>query len=89
MELFGDVQVLLSDGTDGCAGMLTSCELLDKKVTIPGQLCEVVLVSESSVEGEAVYNVIWIEWEENLAHRKGVGRVLKSAWRHKSLNTLT
>jgi hypothetical protein len=25
-------------------------------------------------------NVLWVEWEEGVAYRKGIGRVMKSAW---------
>jgi hypothetical protein len=26
------------------------------------------------------YNVLWIEWEDGIAYRKGIGRVFKEAW---------
>ena len=26
------------------------------------------------------YNVLWIEWEEDIAYRNGVGHVNKAAW---------
>ena len=26
------------------------------------------------------YNVMWIEWEDGVAYRKAVGRVIKDAW---------
>lgn len=26
------------------------------------------------------YYVLWIEWKEGIAYRKGLGRVLKEAW---------
>ena len=26
------------------------------------------------------YNVLWIEWKEGIAYRKGLGRVIKEAW---------
>lgn len=81
MEVIGEVQLLLTDGLDGCAGMLSSCEALTKdKKSLDQLLCEVVVVSESFVNGTDVYNAIWIEWEDGIAYRKGVGRILKSAW---------
>lgn len=81
MEAIGEVQLLLTDGLDGCAGMLSSCEALTKdKKCLDQLLCEVVVVSESLVNGTDVYNAIWIEWQGGVAYRKGVGRILKSAW---------
>ena len=26
------------------------------------------------------YNVLWAEWKDGIAYRKGCGRVMKSAW---------
>jgi hypothetical protein len=26
------------------------------------------------------YNVLWVEWKDGIAYRKGCGRVMKSAW---------
>lgn len=71
-EIYGSVQVLLKKS----AGMLTSCEALSLKSR--DQLCEVVTVS--SLSGKDVYNVLWIDWDNGIAHRKGVGWVTKSAW---------
>ena len=71
-EIYGSVQVLLKKS----AGMLTSCEALSLKSR--DQLCEVVAVS--ALSGKDVYNVLWIEWDNGIAHRKGVGWVTKSAW---------
>ncbi|KAK0515023.1 hypothetical protein JMJ35_002402 [Cladonia borealis] len=71
-EIYGSVQVLLRKS----AGMLTSCEALSLKSR--DQLCEVVAVS--ALSGKDVYNVLWIEWDNGIAHRKGVGWVTKSAW---------
>ena len=31
------------------------------------------------------YNVLWIEWEQGIAYRKGVGRVEKAAWEAQEL----
>ncbi len=31
------------------------------------------------------YNVLWVEWEEGIAYRKGCGRVMKSAWEAQNL----
>lgn len=25
-------------------------------------------------------NVLWVEWEDRIAYRKGIGRIMKSAW---------
>ena len=27
-----------------------------------------------------LYHVLWIEWEDGIAYRRGLGRVLKAAW---------
>jgi hypothetical protein len=36
---------------------------------------------ESSEEDRvSFYNVLWIEWEEDIAYRNGVGQVIKAAW---------
>ena len=71
-EVYGSVQVLLTKS----AGMLTSCEALSSNSR--DQLCEVVAVS--AILGNDIYNVLWIEWDNGIAHRKGVGWVTKSAW---------
>jgi hypothetical protein len=34
----------------------------------------------SSWKVEEFYYVLWIEWENGIAYRKGLGRVLKEAW---------
>jgi hypothetical protein len=34
-----------------------------------------------SLESYAFYNVLWIEWVEHVAYRKGIGRVWEEAWR--------
>jgi hypothetical protein len=26
------------------------------------------------------YNVLWIEWENGIAYRKGAGRIVKAIW---------
>jgi hypothetical protein len=26
------------------------------------------------------YNVLWVEWEDAVAYRKGIGRVKRSVW---------
>ena len=31
-------------------------------------------------EREEYYNVMWIEWKDRIAYRKGVGRVSKGDW---------
>jgi hypothetical protein len=33
-----------------------------------------------SAERYEFYNVLWIEWKDGIAYRKGVGRVEKSMW---------
>ena len=38
------------------------------------------LVPRSNEERYDFYNVLWIEWEDGIAFRKGVGRVKKSMW---------
>jgi hypothetical protein len=34
------------------------------------------------------YNVLWIEWKEGVAYRKGVGRVWKKAWERQKLKQI-
>ncbi|KAL2197040.1 heterokaryon incompatibility [Corynascus similis CBS 632.67] len=83
LEPCGAVQLLLADGADGCAGMLASCEALpidELGAGGPRPLCEVVAISESCVNDQDTYNVLWIDWEDGIAYRKGTGRILKSAW---------
>ena len=70
-EVYG-IQVLLRKN----AGMLTACEAPNLKSR--DQLCELVAVS--TLLGNDIYNVLWIEWDNGIAHRKGVGWVTKSAW---------
>jgi hypothetical protein len=31
------------------------------------------------------YNVLWVEWEEGIAYRKGVGRIEKAMWEAQEL----
>lgn len=31
------------------------------------------------------YNVLWIEWKDNIAYRKGLGRVFKEVWESQDL----
>jgi len=38
------------------------------------------LVPRSNKERYDFYNVLWIEWEDGIAFRKGIGRVEKSIW---------
>jgi hypothetical protein len=79
-EIYRDVQVLLAGTPGRPAGMLTSCEALDRNSR--GTLCEVVAISELYGDKDQVdiYNVIWIEWKDGIASRKGVGWVPKSTW---------
>jgi hypothetical protein len=34
------------------------------------------------------YNVLWIEWEDDVACRKGLGRVEKEVWESLDLETI-
>jgi hypothetical protein len=62
-------------------GMLSSCKPLSPdNGNSPSSLYEVVAISESTMNGHEAYNLIWIEWENGIAYRKGAGRVLKSVW---------
>lgn len=79
-EVYGSVQILLAKS----AGMLTSCEALS--VNSRGQLCEVVAVS--ALSGNDIYNVLWIEWDNGIAHRKGAGWITKSAWSGQKSETI-
>jgi hypothetical protein len=80
MEFYGGIQILLGGESGGCAGMLTSCEAFDDSANAGDLLCEVVAISEVSINSDETYNVLWIEWKEDIAYRKGVGRIFKSAW---------
>jgi len=31
------------------------------------------------------YNVLWVEWDDGVAHRKAYGRVEKGAWQAQKL----
>ena len=78
-RVFNVTQVLLADG----AGMLISCSRLVDTAEVRGESCEVVAISEIAVGEEIAYNVLWIAWsqiEKDTAYRRGVGRILKSAW---------
>ena len=33
------------------------------------------------------YNVLWIEWREVIAYRKGIGRVWKEGWHRQNVET--
>jgi hypothetical protein len=60
-----------------CVGMLTCCVAEQCKDV---RSCEVVAISEASVDGTEVYNILWIQWDRHVAYRKGVGRVVKQLW---------
>ncbi len=34
------------------------------------------------------YNVLWVEWVEGIAYRKGLGRIEKSAWEDQELESI-
>jgi hypothetical protein len=34
------------------------------------------------------YNVLWIKWEEGIAYREGLGRIVKSVWEQQVLETI-
>lgn len=70
-------QVIGSAGV--CIGKIRPCERLDFGSPVKDIPCELVAISESVVDG-LVYNVMWIEWEGGVAHRKGVGIVEKTGW---------
>ncbi len=75
-QTFGQVTAILSNGSGGSAGSITSWGKQGTK----GQLCELVAISISSLNGEEAYDVLWIEWEGGIAYRKGIGRIRKAAW---------
>jgi len=31
------------------------------------------------------YHVLWVEWVEGIAYRKGLGRIMRSAWEEQEL----
>ncbi|KAK3898083.1 HET-domain-containing protein, partial [Staphylotrichum tortipilum] len=79
-QAFGQVTAILSNGSGGSAGSITS----GGQPVSKGQVCELVAVSISSMNGEEAYDVLWIEWEGGIAYRKGVGRIRKAAWEAKN-----
>ena len=56
----------------GTATSLRDWYDLDTTDIIQGELCDANLFE--------FYNVMWIEWKEGIAYRKGLGRVSKEAW---------
>jgi hypothetical protein len=60
----------------------TSCELIAISVSISEGFVSSVLrmIGTSTETGDAVYNVLWIEWVDGIAYRKAIGQVAKSAW---------
>ena len=76
---FQGVNILLAGESGDCVGMLTSCEAVGNSANHVDR-CEVVAISESSINGYKAYNILWIERKADIAYRKGVGRILKSAW---------
>ena len=83
-QTFGQVTVILSNGSGGSAGSLIS----HGQPVSRGQLCELVAVSISSMNGEEAYDVLWIEREGEIAYRKGVGRVRKAPWEAKNADRI-
>jgi hypothetical protein len=54
--------------------------------SLPEFLEEMDLFSELKEEiFYCFYNVIWIEWEDNIAYRKALGRAFKKAWESQNL----
>jgi hypothetical protein len=50
---------------------------------------EVNLVEEiKAQERYEFYNVLWVEWVDSLAYRKGAGRVWIDAWERQHLKTM-
>ena len=39
-----------------------------------------VIQTSDYVDPHKFYNVLWIEWVDGIAYRKGLGRVEKSGW---------
>lgn len=74
-----NVVVGFGDSLDDC-GYLTSCEKLEAD-TIPRD-CEVVALSMGTMfwSGERGYFVLWIEWHQDIAYRRGVGRIPEEVW---------
>lgn len=77
-EVFDGLQILLDDG----AGMLTSSTHIYDEARAKQETYEVVAISELNMGDETAYNVLWIGWYADTitAFRRGVGRILKSAW---------
>jgi len=75
-QTFGKATVIVSNGSGGSAGSLVS---LGQPVS-NGDLCELVAVSISSMNGEEAYDVLWVERESGVAYRRGVGRIRRAPW---------
>lgn len=80
MEIYGDLQALLTSKTGRSVGMLTACEAMDSKTKSRDFLFEVIAISEISQNGNEIKNVLWISWQDSIAYRRGVGWISKSGW---------
>jgi hypothetical protein len=73
---------------------MTACELVAISAGYAiGGLSSIAMVewrlqeppSVSDGERYEYYNVLWVEWRDGIAYRKGLGRVVKSAWEAQDL----
>lgn len=70
---------LINKGGD-CIGMITPHEAITPVRNTSQITCDVIAVSELSMDGMEVYNVLWVDKINGVACRKGVGRVVKEMW---------
>jgi hypothetical protein len=79
MDMDSGPVIYLKGVADDGVGAVTPCASMP---TAPadGLTLELVAVSESLINGVLAMNVLWVERNGLTAYRKGVGRVLKSAW---------
>jgi hypothetical protein len=73
---------------------MTACELVAMSAGYAIEGLDASAIDEWHVEerlkgspGEKYeyYNVLWVEWKDGIAYRKGLGRVMKSAWEAQDL----
>ncbi|CEJ82154.1 hypothetical protein VHEMI02238 [[Torrubiella] hemipterigena] len=63
-----------------CIGMITPHEAITPVKNTSAITCDVIAVSELSMDGMEVYNVLWVDKVDGVVSRKGVGRVVKEMW---------
>lgn len=93
-ELRSQIKILhllisLQDNNGRWAGFIqlhdeTLISLLNSALKVNWRELELVSISAGtaifSTSLRGFYNVLWIEWKEGIAYRKGLGRISKEAW---------